>query len=163
MELVNCLLMGNTASALGVINRAAWDGVDLRQLHRQMLQLLRGVLVQQWGAADSLDLPLEVKDELARLAVRVPASKLAKTVRLFTEVDLQHDAPSPLALELAVVEACLDGHESSPVRPESPSRPASAVTDPGPASSVEDVQVAATASTWVDEVPEAESPPPAST
>ena len=35
MELVQCLLAGNSASALGALNRAAWEGADLRQLHRQ--------------------------------------------------------------------------------------------------------------------------------
>ena len=42
LEFTRYLLMGNTSSALSAINRAAWDGVDLRQLHRQAVDLLRG-------------------------------------------------------------------------------------------------------------------------
>ena len=113
LELVRYLLLGNSASALGAINRATWEGVDLRQLHRQALQLLRGVLVQQWGAGDSLDLSPETAAELASLASRVGPERVAKAVRLFTEVDMRRDAPSPLPLELAVVEVCLDGVPAS--------------------------------------------------
>jgi len=43
LELAGYLLMGNTSASLGVINQAAWDGTDLRQLHRQTLRpRLRG-------------------------------------------------------------------------------------------------------------------------
>ena len=106
LELVQYLLMGNSASALGSINRAAWDGVDIRHLHRQALELIRAVLVHQWGAGDSLDLPTEVATEVASLASRAGADKVARALRLFAQVDLRRDSPSSLPLELAVVETC---------------------------------------------------------
>ncbi|MDP6550394.1 MAG: DNA polymerase III subunit gamma/tau, partial [Dehalococcoidia bacterium] len=50
LELASYLLMGNTSASLGVINQAAWDGTDLRQFHRQALDLLRAVMLLQWGS-----------------------------------------------------------------------------------------------------------------
>ena len=108
LELVQCLLVGNSASALGAINRAVWDGADMRQLHRQTLELIRGVLVHQWGAGETLEMPQEMEAEVARLASRATTERVAKALRLFAQVDMRRDAPSPLPLELAVVETCLD-------------------------------------------------------
>ena len=49
LELINYLLMGNTSAAVASINRAAWDGVDLRQLHKEAVDLLRSLLLLQCG------------------------------------------------------------------------------------------------------------------
>ena len=119
LEMVQCLLAGNSASALGALNRAAWEGADLRQLHRQALELLRAVMVQQWGAGESLDLPADVMAEVASLASKTDSERVAKALRLFANVDLRRDAPSPLPLELAMVETCLD----TPVVVSSPAAP----------------------------------------
>ena len=108
LELIQCMLAGNSASALGALNRAAWEGADLRQLHRQTLELLRAVMVHQWGAGESLDLPAEVMAEVASLAAKADSDRVHKASRLFANVDLRRDAPSPLPLELAMVETCMD-------------------------------------------------------
>ena len=42
LELATFLLMGNTNGGLDVVNQAAWDGADLRQLHRQTPGLAEG-------------------------------------------------------------------------------------------------------------------------
>ena len=128
MEIVQCLLAGNAASALGALNRAAWEGADLRQLHRQTLELLRAVMVHQWGAGESLDLPADVTAEVASLASKTDSDRVAKALRLFANVDLRRDAPSPLPLELAIVETCLDTPVANaapvppPMRPQPPRR-----------------------------------------
>ncbi len=130
LELIRYLLLGNTASALSAINRAAWDGVDLRQLHRQAVDLLRGVLLLQYGSRDSLDLPQETIRELEDLAPKASTSRVIKSLKLLGEVNMRHDTSSPLHLELAVVEACMDetSEEASSARvgaarPNSPPRP----------------------------------------
>ena len=102
------LLMGNTSAALACINRAAWDGVDLRQLHRQAVELLRGVLMIQCGARASLDLPKETIQALEDLAPKTSMTRAMRSLKLLGEVNMKHDATSPLALELAVVEVCLE-------------------------------------------------------
>ena len=120
MEIVQCLLAGNSASALGALNRAVWEGADLRQLHRQTQELLRAVMVHQWGAGESLDLPADLMAEVASLSSKTDSDRVAKALKLFANADLRRDAPSPLPLELAIVETCLD----TPVVTAAPGPPA---------------------------------------
>ena len=106
LELVKYLLMGNVSASLGVINQAAWDGTDLRQLQRQVLDLLRSVLLLQWEAAESVDLPEDIIAELKQLVGQLPPWRIVKAVKTWGEANLRHDAPSTLPLELAVVGIC---------------------------------------------------------
>ena len=108
LDFIRYLLLGNTSAALSAINRAAWDGVDLRQLHRQTVDLLRGVLLLQYGSRESLDLPQETIGVLEDLAPKASAARVIKSLKLLGEVNMRHDTSSPLHLELAVVEACMD-------------------------------------------------------
>ena len=108
LALVQYLLTGNTSAALEVINRAAWDGADLRQLHRQALELLRAAMLLEWGAADALELPEHVTAQLKELVGNLPNWRVVQALRIWGEVNMRYDAPSTLPLELAVVEICND-------------------------------------------------------
>ena len=108
LEFTGYLLMGNTSAALSAINRAAWDGGDLRHLHRQTVDLLRGVLMLQFGSSDSQDLPQQTVRELEALAQKTPRATVMKSLKLLGEVNMRHEAASTLPLELAVVEACME-------------------------------------------------------
>ncbi len=123
LDLIRYLLLGNTSAALSAINRAAWDGVDLRQLHRQSVDLLRGVLLLQYGSRDSLDFPQETIRELEDLAPKASAARVIRALKLLGEVNMRHDTSSPLHLELAVVEACMDEAIAEAAQP-NPPRPA---------------------------------------
>ena len=117
LELLKYLLMGNTAASLGVINQAAWDGSDMRQLHRQTLELLRGMMLLQWGSGDSLDLPDHVKTELRELVGKLPGWRIVKALKLWGTVNTRYDAPSILPLELAAVEICSEEAAARSVEP----------------------------------------------
>ena len=108
LDLVKYLLMSNTTASLEVINRAAWDGVDLRQMHRQTLELLRAAMLLEWGAADALELPEHVAGQMRELVANLPNWRIVKALRIWGEVNMRYDAPSTLPLELAVVEICND-------------------------------------------------------
>ena len=108
LDLVKYLLMGNTSASLEVINQAAWDGVDLRQLHRQAQELLRAAMLLEWGAANALELPEHVTAQLRELVGNLPNRRIVKALRIWGEVNMRYDAPSTLPLELAVVEICND-------------------------------------------------------
>ena len=108
LEFTGYLLMGNTSAALSAINRAAWDGGDLRHLHRQTVDLLRGVLMLQFGSSGSLDLLQQTVRELESLAQKTSTATVMKSLKLLGEVNMRHDAASTLPLELAVVEACME-------------------------------------------------------
>ncbi len=143
LDLVKYLLMSNTTASLEIINQAAWDGVDLRQMHRQTLELLRAAMLLEWGAAGALELPEHVASQLRELVTNLPNWRIVKALRIWGDVNMRYDAPSTLPLELAVVEICNDDI-ATPVeapRTEPAARPMTApparrpAPDPGPASS----------------------------
>ena len=108
LELVRYLLMGNTSTSLTVINQAAWDGVDLRQLHRQTQELLRAAMLVRWGSVELLDLPEHVAGQLQELVGQLPPWRIVRALKLWGDINMRYDAPSTLPLELAVVEICDD-------------------------------------------------------
>ena len=108
LELVKYLLMGNTSAALTAVNRAAWGGTDLRQLHKQTIELLRAVMHLQWGSEDAVDLSEDVTAQLKELVGNLPAWRIVRALKTWGDVNMHYDAPSTLPLELAVVEICED-------------------------------------------------------
>ena len=108
LELVKYLLMGNTSAALTAVNRAAWGGTDLRQLHKQTIELLRAVMHLQWGSEDAVDLSEDVTAQLKELVGNLPAWRIVRALKTWGDVNMRYDAPSTLPLELAVVEICED-------------------------------------------------------
>ena len=109
LELVSYLLTGNTSDALGAINQAAWDGVDPRQLHRQTLELLRAAMLVQWRQGDSagvLDLAEQTLSRIRELTAQVQGGRIVRALKLWGDVNMRHDAPSTLPLEVAAVEIC---------------------------------------------------------
>lgn len=112
LDLVRYLLMGNTSASLGVINQAAWDGTDLRQLHRQTQELLRAVLHLQWNSGQSLDLADHVVEQLGELVGQLPPWRIVTALKAWGEVNMRYDVPSTLPLELAAVEIC--GAQAAP-------------------------------------------------
>ena len=119
--LVAHFLLGNTSGALGVIGKASSNGADLRQIHRQSVELLRAVLLIKSGAADTLDLDAETLNEMGALARKVQLPKVMRCLKALGEINMRLDATSSLPLELAVVEASLAA-ETQPSRPAVPAR-----------------------------------------
>ena len=114
LALVKHLLTGNTAQALEVINGVADEGVDLRPLHRMTVELLRAALLVKSGAATSLDLSKDTQSQLTFVAESVPLDQIMRALRLFGHVSFRYDQPSPLPLELAVVELGLQPETTAP-------------------------------------------------
>ena len=135
LDLVNYLLTGNTSAALEVVNQAAWDGADLRQLHRQALELLRAAMLLEWGSADALELPEHVTAQLKELVGQLPNWRAVQALRIWGEVNMRYDAPSTLPLELAVVEICNDdiAPPAAASQPEAAPRSANRANPPAPA------------------------------
>ena len=126
LELVKYLLMGNTSASLGIINQAAWEGADMRQLHRQVLELLRAAMLLEWNSGDSLDLPAHVTGQLKELVGQLPSWRIMKAIKIWGDVNMRYDAPSTLPLELAVVETCDDSVAPAAAAPPPPTAPAAA-------------------------------------
>ena len=135
LDLVTSLLTGDASGALGVINQAAWDGTDLRQLHRQTLELMRSAMLLQWGSGGPsgpetpVDLPEETLTQMKQLVSQASGWRIIRALKLWGEVNMRYDAPSTLPLELAAVEIC-DYEASAASVPAVQSQPAAA---PAPA------------------------------
>ena len=130
LELVKYLLLGNTTAALSAVNRAAWEGSDLRQLHRQTSDLLRGFMHLQWGSEDAVDLPEHVRAQLKELVGQQPPWRIVHALKVWGAVNMRYDAPSTLPLELAVVEICEESAAPAPVSETPPPAPARRVPEP---------------------------------
>ena len=114
LELVKYLLLGNTTASLTAVNQAAWEGSDLRQLHRQASDLLRGFMHLQWGSEDAVDLPEHVQSQLRELVGKQPPWRIVHALKVWGAVNMRYDAPSTLPLELAVVEICEESAAPAP-------------------------------------------------
>ena len=117
LELVKYLLMGNTSAALSAVNRAVWGGTDLRQLHKQTMELLRAVMHLQWGSEDAVDLSEDVSAQLKELVGSIPPWRILRGLKVWGDINMRYDAPSTLPLELAVVEIC---EETAPPAAQAP-------------------------------------------
>ena len=104
LALVKHLLAGSTAPALEVINAAAAEGLDLRPLHQMTVDFLRAALLLKTGVRDALDLSKEALGDLSFAASSTSMEHILRALRLFGQVSLRLDQPSPLQLELATVE-----------------------------------------------------------
>ena len=132
LELVKYVLLGNTTAALSAVNRAAWEGSDLRQLHRQASDLLRGFMHLQWGSEDAVDLPEHVRTQLKEMVGQQPPWRIVHALKVWGAVNMRYDAPSTLPLELAVVEICEESAAPAPTAEASPPAPPRRVAEPQP-------------------------------
>ena len=116
LEFVQYLLTKNASGALSTINRAAWDGADVRQLHRQAVELVRAVLMIQYNAKEALDLAPDITKELETLAPNTTPALVLKSLKLLGEANTRYHAYPSLPLELATVEVCLEGQKEEELK-----------------------------------------------
>lgn len=108
VALVKHLLNSNTTAALELINTVTSEGQDIRPLHRMTVDFLRAALLMKSGVKDSLELSKEAYTELSFAATNTTMEHLLRALRLFGQLSLKFDQPSPLPLELATVELSLE-------------------------------------------------------
>ncbi len=115
-------LGGDVGRGLAALNAAASQGVDLRRFHRNLVEYLRAVLLVKAQAPETLDYPEPIREEVARLAQAHPLARIYQVLRAFANAIPRQDSPSPLTLELALVESSLPQGEVV-VSTQEPSRP----------------------------------------
>ncbi len=106
LELVDYIMVGNTSASLTVLNQSAWEGVDLKQMQHQVMELLRALMLINWKADKSLNLPEHITQHLKGMLEQIPATRLSKAIKIWQNVDLRHDVSTTLPLEIAIVEIC---------------------------------------------------------
>jgi DNA polymerase-3 subunit gamma/tau len=126
-ELANDLATRDMASGLSHINQAIADGADARQLNKELLEYLRGLLLIKTTNRGPSYITEEQRTEMVRQAKEFTLGRLLTTIKLFSQATLDVRAASQpqLPLELAFVEATLSRipeQESPPGSPSTPER-----------------------------------------
>jgi len=142
--IVTALAGRDAGSGLRLINEALNSGVDPRQLTREVLEYLRGLLLVKNGGASLLSVTPEMLKEMTAQAEGFPLRRLLQTAKLFNQAanSLRTGIHGQLPLELALVEATLWGEqmvlsgekrgEASRARPTPSAQPQSAAEGRGP-------------------------------
>lgn len=98
---------GEGVSAIG---GAIDNGADPRQLAREIVDYLRGVMLSHSGAGSALNLNPETQNEMSALAETMSAEQIIRAIRLFNQAafELKGTFNATLPLEMAVVESTFD-------------------------------------------------------
>ncbi len=104
--LADTLAAHNTTAALNLLNTAIDAGADPRQLARQIVDYLRGLLLVRLGNAALVEATAETRALMARQAQTWETPALLRAVRAFTSAanDVKGGWQPQLPLELALVE-----------------------------------------------------------
>ena len=141
-ELVKYIAQKDMGAGLKAIGRAADDGLDLKQIDREVVSYLRELLLLKSGMDKESGLTKEEMAELKTLAGTATLEHVLRAVKLFGQIEGTLDNDSTLPLELAMVDACIEpviakpavSAEAEPARARvSPPAPASAHPSPRPA------------------------------
>jgi DNA polymerase-3 subunit gamma/tau len=108
-DLVDHLATGDVAAGLNQIGDAIADGADPRQLNKELLGYLRGLLLMKTTGRAPSDMTDEQQDEMERQAKYFSLNSLVRTIKAFNEaaLDVKGSTQPQLPLELAFVEALL--------------------------------------------------------
>ncbi len=135
-DLVDHLVTRDVAAGLGKIGLAIADGADPRQLNKDLLGYLRGLLLLKTTQRGPSDVTEEQLGEMARQAELFSLDRLVLTIKLFNQAALEVKGSSQpqLPLELAFVETVLgDETADSPRALEfaaSPGKPSAVAEQP---------------------------------
>ncbi|MBI2845715.1 MAG: hypothetical protein HYX86_04120 [Chloroflexi bacterium] len=116
-SLVEKIASQNLAEGLQIIDGAVREGADPRQLARQVIEYLRGVLLLKVTGQDPPQVTPEVGQEMARLGQGISLEQLSTVIRNFQRAswDFKASLPPELPLELAFVDSVLSEGQELPV------------------------------------------------
>jgi DNA polymerase-3 subunit gamma/tau len=108
-DLVDHLAAGDVAAGLNQIGDAIADGADPRQLNRELLSYLRGLLLMKTTGRGPSEMTDEQQNDMERQAEHFSLDSLVRTIKAFNEaaLDVKGSTQPQLPLELAFVEALL--------------------------------------------------------
>ena len=139
-ELVGFLLQKNLGAGLKLINALADEGVEMRQLCREVVDYLRALLLVKTGAVppEGLGLTAEAEEAVRQLAQAVALPELVRALQLFSQADFRARGLvlPQMPLELAFAEVVLGTETARPTpaapapRPFPTSPPARASREP---------------------------------
>ncbi len=113
-EIIYAIVSSITAREVGrgiaALDHAVDAGADPRQVARDVIEYLRGVMLFAVKSETMLNVGEEVKAEMRELATQINSEQASRAIRLFSQaaLDLRNSASPTLPLEMALVEATLD-------------------------------------------------------
>jgi DNA polymerase-3 subunit gamma/tau len=107
-ELVRYIAQKDIGAGLKCIGKAAEDGIDLKQIDREVVSYLREPLLLKSGLDKDTTLTKEEMAELKTLAETASLEQILRAVKLFGQAESTLDNDSTLPLELALVDACIE-------------------------------------------------------
>ena len=128
LRLVEHVAGGNVKDGLALIDQFTRDGSDLRHLLAGVIEHLRGAMLLSAVGDTPLGFSQETTDRLRAVAGEAPLEKLVAALKSFGKADLRRNAFSPLPLELALVESCV---EPAPTPTRAAAPPAAVAAAPG--------------------------------
>ena len=110
-DLVGAMVNQDMPAGLRLISQVAGDGADLRQLCREVIDCLRGMMIVKVGgsAVNLLEFPAETLQELKTMAERAPIEQIVHAIRGFSaaESGQRNTVHVQLPVELAFVDSAL--------------------------------------------------------
>ena len=132
--IIEAIAAGDAGRGMSAIQRSLDGGSDPRQMARQVVDSLRGVLLNQMGQPDLVDAPAEHRAEMARLASVMSLTTILAGLRSFgrAAVDARLGWLPSLGLELALMDTIQAvGSAAAPASAgAAPPRPAPAEAQP---------------------------------
>ena len=118
LGMIEAVLADNTAGGLEAVQAALDGGSDPRQLARQVVDYLRGLLLVRSSNAALIDATPEIRQQMARHAAQFELPRLLETIRLFNAAasETRGSWQPGLGLELAVAQAT--AYREAPPAPE---------------------------------------------
>ena len=115
-EIVARLAEKDVAQGLTVIAKAVDHGADPRQLAREIVEYVRGLMLIKSGGGAGLTLTAEAQAEMNERAKSLSSRQLVRAIRLFNQAafELRTSSHPTLPLEVAFVEATLEEDAPSP-------------------------------------------------
>ena len=108
IDLVTCIVNKSIPQGLAVINEVRDSGDDLRQFHRGVLDLLRGILLLKSGSSFDFGYSDETKTNMMSLAKKTSSQHILTSLSSFLKADLRRDISSQLPLEVALIETGIE-------------------------------------------------------
>jgi DNA polymerase III subunit gamma/tau len=106
LKLARYALTANIPAGLTLIHEITTQGGDLRMFHLDLVEFLRGVLLEKSGLTTHLNYSEEVVSEIKTLAREVDWETVIRTIQIFGAVDFRaNTSGSPLPIELALIES----------------------------------------------------------
>jgi DNA polymerase III subunit gamma/tau len=106
-KLLAAIATGDAAAGLRLLYGVAADGVDLKQFNRELVERLRQLLMVKAGSADAAGLSDDELAETKVLAAATTIEQILKALKGFSALSAGTDMGTPLAMEMALVDATI--------------------------------------------------------